>query len=460
MKKWKTWTACMVFLSILCSACSESFLDEKADAGIGTPYQLSDYRAMMDNAVVMNFKASYALGIFGGDELNLQSNIWETAREIWLKNAYIWADDVFEGTGSEDWNTAYTRILYTNLVLEGLDRISLTEHETAEWNRIRGAALFFRGLNYFQLAQLFMPVYNVEVMEKKLGLPIRLSSDVNVPSERSTVRQTYDQILKDLENAVELLPEKEITTMRPSKAGCYGVLARIYLQLSEYEKAARYASKALDIQNGLIDYNDLAPKSDFSFESDWGAGNKEILFLNYMNAYTLLTKARMNVANELLDLYQEIDLRKKIFYKTGTNKNIYFCGSYMGSGQFFVGPTTAEMYLIRAETNARSGNIKLALEDINHLRKYRLDKSLFVQVEITDEENLLRFILNERMRELAFRGQRWEDLRRLNKDPRFVKKIFRTLNDKIFSLEPNASKYVWPIADDVVNRSGIKQNDR
>lgn len=461
MKKKTIGIIYIITVFILSSGCSESFLNEKADAGIGTPYQLSDYRAMMDNSlVVMNSRACYALGVFGGDELNLDPKIWEASTDDWQKNAYIWADDVFEGKGSEDWNRAYQRILYSNLVLEGLDALPTVEKETTEWTRVRATALFFRGLNFYQLAQLFVPTYTTEGRERKLGLPLRLSSDVNIPSERSTIQQTYEQVLDDLEGSVDLLPDKEVTTMRPSKGGGYGLLARIYLQLSEYEKARGYASKALSIQDDLINYNDLDPKKEFPFANDWGASNQEILFFNYMIGQTLLTRFRMNVSAELLAIYEENDLRRQIYFKSGTINNIYFRGSYVGNQLLFVGPTTGEMLLIRAEANARAGLVDPALQDINRLRQYRLDRSLFAPVEITDEDNLLRFVLDERKRELAFRGQRWEDLRRLNKDPRFAKKISRVFNNTVYTLEPNALKYVWPIGDDVIDRSHIEQNAR
>ena len=39
-----------------------------------------------------------------------------------------------------------------------------------------------------------------------LGLVLRMTSDINEPTKRATVQETYYQIIKDLKEAAELLP--------------------------------------------------------------------------------------------------------------------------------------------------------------------------------------------------------------------------------------------------------------
>ena len=54
-------------------------------------------------------------------------------------------------------------------------------------------------------------------------------------------------------------------------------------------------------------------------------------------------------------------------------------------------------------------------------------------------------VLEERIRELVFRGLRWFDLRRLNKDPRFKVTLERIYNSSTYHLEPNGKMYCFPI---------------
>jgi hypothetical protein len=70
-------------------------------------------------------------------------------------------------------------------------------------------------------------------------------------------------------------------------------------------------------------------------------------------------------------------------------------------------------------------------------------------------------IITERRKELPFTGSaRWEDLRRLNKDPQFAKTLIRQLNGQNYTLAPNDPKYTLPIPDIEIKLSGIQQNLR
>src|SRR3981189_1202195 len=86
--------------------------------------------------------------------------------------------------------------------------------------------------------QLFAPVYD-SVSSRSLpamGIPLRLTADVNAPSTRSTVQQTYDQILGDLQQAVVLLPAAVpyANRNRPSRPAAQALLARVYLSMRNY----------------------------------------------------------------------------------------------------------------------------------------------------------------------------------------------------------------------------------
>ena len=76
----------------------------------------------------------------------------------------------------------------------------------------------------------------------------------------------------------------------------------------------------------------------------------------------------------------------------------------------------AEMYLNRAEANAKLGNTIDALNDLDEIRKNRgLENSLYNGV-LPNGSTALDLVLEERRIELAFEGQRTFDVYRNNKE--------------------------------------------
>ena len=77
----------------------------------------------------------------------------------------------------------------------------------------------------------------------------------------------------------------------------------------------------------------------------------------------------------------------------------------------------AEMYLIRAEANAKLGNAALAIDDVNLIRSRAelTGDQLYSAGNLKGKASVLDVVLEERRLELAFEGQRAGDLYRNNK---------------------------------------------
>ncbi|GGC14696.1 glycan metabolism protein RagB [Parapedobacter defluvii] len=451
----------MGMLALLSQSCGHEFLEVKSDISIGSPSTIADYQALLDNGnSVMNNNASFVLGMIGGEEFYIDDSRWLNYPSISQKNAYVWAENVYERESVGDWNSGYQRILYANMALEGLKNIEPSAVERDAWNMAQGSALFFRAWNYFQLAQLFCKPYEAVTAANELGLPLRLEPDVTIKSRRASLSETYGRMLADLEEAQLLLPDKPSVKMRPSKVACYALLARIYLQMENYELAEQYAEKTLRIQDDLIDYNALPIEASYPFPTGYGAENEEVIFFCYIPSYPMFSTAQMHVEEGLLNLYHDNDLRLSVFYATGSGGNVFFRGSYYGSIAPFVGLSTSEVLLIRAECYARRGALELALADMNRLGIHRFEHGYFGSFEGLNSEQVLQLVLEERRRELAFRGIRWEDRRRLNKDSRFATTISRTIGGRLYELTPGSNRYVWPLPDEVIELTGMQQNPR
>lgn len=438
---------------IVLSSCEE-YLDAKPDQALAVPDKLKDLQAILDNETYMIQQYPDA-GDIASDYYYLTEEDWASSNED-VRKIYLWDSAV---TDESDWELSYIRVFYANVVLDQLRGMEGQALEKADRDRIKGSALFFRGWTFFQLTQLFAPPYDKDAIGLP-GIPLRLSSDINDETVRASLEETYDRILTDLKEAASLLSERSISPTRPSKAAAYAALAKTYLVMGNYEEAENYADACLQIKNVLIDYNAL----DTAAENPFSLFNEEVIFHSQISAgLGALAPRRARVDSVLYGLYETDDLRRTVFFRARDDGSIAFKGDYTGAsyGELFNGFATDEVYLIKAESQARLGNVPAAMETLNVLLKKRWTAGFFSPATANNTEESLRLILEERRKELCFRGGiRWSDLRRLNQDTRFDKTLVRIIGNERYELPPGDPRYTFLIPHSVIQQSGIEQNKR
>src|SRR5690606_20155507 len=102
--------------------------------------------------------------------------------------------------------------------------------------------------------------------------------------------------------------------------------------------------------------------------------------------------------------------------RVNANGTVTFKGSYMGNSSLYNGLSLNEVYLMKAEANARRNNIEVAMASLNTLLEKRWVAGTFTPSVISSKEEALQLILAERRKELLMRGLRWIDIKRLNKE--------------------------------------------
>ena len=95
-------------------------------------------------------------------------------------------------------------IYRVNLVLAHRDIVSDLSQE--EHDRMTGECLLLRGIGHFELVRMFGQAYAPNQTNDQLGVPVRLAANAD-PLDRSSVEDVYAQVIADMEQAVELLPE-------------------------------------------------------------------------------------------------------------------------------------------------------------------------------------------------------------------------------------------------------------
>lgn len=453
------YTIIFVFALALLSACKKGFLDVKPEKALVIPNNLEDLQALLDNSnSIMNWSPS--LGLLASDDIYVPDEGLISAN-ILSRNSYIWSERIYEGYNVPDWERSYHQVFYSNVVLDALKTLDFDPTQNRKIEVLEGSALFYRALAFYSLAQQFAEPYLESTAKSKLGIPIRLESDINIKSVRASLDETYTQIINDLKKSIVLLEEHAIVLTRPTKAASYALLARVFQTMENYSEAESYASKCLRLNNSLLDYNDISINAARPFPRVLqDGGNPEVIFYSVLNANDILASALISVDTSLYHSYDENDLRKKAFFTPNTNNVFRFKGSYTGAAAMFSGLSTNEVYLIRAESRVRTGNMNGALEDLNTLLEKRWINGTFTPYSIDSPDNLLAVILEERRKELVFRNLRWTDLRRLNSDPKFAKPINRIVSGNKIELPPNHLRYTFPIPEKVIAQSGMEQNVR
>lgn len=453
----------MIFIGVFLSACNK-FLDEKSDGALAVPNTLKDLQALLDNNTTINLYTGPGLIELNTDDFFLESSVLNKLTEF-DKQAYTWEPNPqFQLINvSLQWRNCYQVIFYANTVL---DRLQADENKnTLEYNSLKGFALFLRAYTYFQLAQVYTPVYkpgDETHNMQKLGLPLRLDPSFEDKSQRSSISETYDQVLNDLHEAKVLLPETVTFATRPNKTAAYALLARVYLTMQNYEQALINANEALARNSTLMDYNMRNTESTTPFE----AFNPEVIFWAHSASMSMLSPARANVDTLLYNSYEDNDLRKNVFFNKKTNGYVAFKGNYAGyySSSFFNGLAVDEQFLIKSECLARLNKISEAKTTLTTLLSMRYAGAYTFPALYSSQEEGLRYILQERRKELLFRGVRWSDIRRLNQDDRFKKDLTRILTDgsetKKFTLPVGDPRFTFIIPQDVIRTSGMTQNPR
>lgn len=431
------------------------YLDKKPSQDLAVPTTLKEFQAILDNANMNGGSPGYME--FVADNYYLTTPSWNSAL-IAERTSYIWDANANPNPFST-WNPSYENIYNANFVLDYLPGITISNAEKDEFNRLLGSAYFFRGFMFHQVAQLFCKPYSNSANTDQ-GIVLRTTSAVEQKSTRSTVQQTYDRLIADLKIAAVLLPKTTLFPTRPNKAAAYGELARVYLSMRQYETAKLYADSALGENASLLDYNSLAPGYSIPSFLD----NPEILSVSRPVApYDQLNAPQGIIDTSLYRSYDDNDLRKQAFFEFNTSNSTYhFRGSYFpenGTYSINDGVSIDEIYLIKAECEARGGNKDDAMETLNTLLSKRWKTGTFTGLTAATAEEAVDIILAERRKELLYRGLRWSDLRRLNLEGAGIE-LKRVVNNTTYPLPPNDLRWVLLIPDIEIARSGIQQNPR
>lgn len=429
------------------SAC-DRFLDEKSDSLLAIPQTLEDNQAILDRTYVLGLNATS--NEISADDIYVSESAFNTMPNEPEKRLHLWQPDYVSLASGNDWENSYAKINIFNTVLFSLDHYKIPNADN-----VRGQALVFRASIYLEAAQIWCLAYDPATADQDLGLPLRLDPDMNIPSVRSSLKQTYNQILSDLHSGVQLLPQQQIASSRPSKVTALGYLARAYLFMGDYENALKYGLQALAVNKQLMNFNSLNANASYPIPNM----NVEVLLPTGTAYSPFLTVTNAKIPQEIYQSYEANDLRKSIFFRINTDGTFLFRGNYSGSSTRKNPIAIDELYLTVAESYARLNKPSEAISWLNSLLVTRWKTGTYIPLTINNAADALVKIQSERRKELIFRGLRWADIKRYNKKGAGIG-LTRTLNGIIYTLPPNDLRFAIAIPEDIIKMTGIPQNPR
>jgi hypothetical protein len=314
------------------------------------------------------------------------------------------------------WSVAYNYIYQANAVLEAVT--SSIQLSDGVKKQLLGESKFTRAFWQFYLVNDFGSV----------PLVTSTNYQTNNTAIRSSVAQVYQQIIKDLTDAViELNPNfvgpdgytQTNDRERPTQSAAAALLARVYLYEGKYDSAEQQATSVINNSSFslLSDLNSVFLAN--SQESIWQIGSTQG---NTNEAFHLILLAPpqgggQSISSQLMNAFEPGDMRRVNWIDSLISGNTTYYFPYKYKNRQISPPVTefetvlrlSEQYLIRAEAEAQLGDSTDAIVDLNLIRT----RAQLPPYSATIQGPLLLSILHERQVELFTEfGHRWFDLKR------------------------------------------------
>ena len=441
----------VLFIVISMTNCSEDFLEKMPLDTINT----ENYPATAEELVTL------VNGAYQPLQWPKLYNLRMWTSDIMAGNSIVGAGGGSDGIETQDmsnfvtntdnagvldlWRGPWPGILMANIILDVAPGLEIDD---AIKNRSMGEAYFLRAHYYFILTRYFGDVPLITKPQ---------SSDDELFPERVSKDLVYDQIISDLEKAIDLLPAKGSYTGsdigRASKGAAMGILAKVHLTLGNLNEVVLITTQIEGLgytlnQNYSDNFNPLKENSNESIFEVQYASNGGFNFWGNENQASWLSPFMgpkgagfvgggygwNQPTQEFVNAYEPNDLRKDatILYEGGpdfdgkTYKASYsltgynvkkfliplsVSSSYDNSPLNFPVLRYADVLLMKAEALNELGQGSQAEIPLNLVR----NRAGLPKIASGMAQNSLRAaILHERRIELAFEGQRWFDLIRVD----------------------------------------------
>ncbi len=310
------------------------------------------------------------------------------------------------GTVNAFWSIFYGVIDASNTAIALTDQLPESEITVETKKEIIGEAHFIRAMATFDALRYFGQFYDTN---SSLGVILRTEpvNFVTRSKSRSSVKESYDQIINDLNIAIADAPDFSVS-YRASKTAARALKARVLLFMGRYTEAAALANEV--ITEGT---RSLSP--DFTSVFDEGLDSTEMILMTYRDENSDVDDNNRKrfypgrAGTTWFPVLMGEDPRAAVTFNAGrvlkTNNVDTFRPTY------FI--RLSELYLIQAEALLMSGaSVETSKIPLDIIR----NRAGIDNTTATTIEELKNDIFNEYVKELAFEnGSEWFAAIRMNK---------------------------------------------
>ncbi|MDO5663971.1 MAG: RagB/SusD family nutrient uptake outer membrane protein [Bacteroidia bacterium] len=424
-----------LLFGIILSSCN--YLDIKP-VGQVIPGKSSEYRALINSAYSL-FPRHKAYLNMRGNHYNPEDDPFGFGMDGFdmYKAIYTWDDSNSDIKTQEFPYIAFYQVIFmTNEIINNGPNASVNGSESMK--QIIGEAYALRAYAYFELVNIYAPVYNKSATNSVKAVPLTTEIDIAQTFPKATLQAVYDLIMGDLEKAqtnMEVTRQENENKYRFSMEALHALQSRVFLYMQDWQKSVDASKKVLAINKELEDMNSDKYVANTNYKS------KEVI-ASFEELTTMELRDYTSISNSLLNLYVTGDIRPSHYFSehwmgysivkklTNINEHVSF--------------RRAEIYLNAAEALARLGSDGEARQYMADLMKNRYTPTAYTtqiqHINALSGEALVNEILLERERELALEGHQWYDWRRTGQPE--VKKMVKGTE---YILKKNDPRYTLQI---------------
>lgn len=314
----------------------------------------------------------------------------------------------------------YTASLASRLI-QNAERITPGEGQQNQYNYILAQAYAMRALAHYNLFVHFTPDMLDPNGSSIPYVDYVVTTDWPV---KNSVQEVKAGMLADLDMAESLIGTNgDVFVVNPDFITF--LRARIQLVTGSYQEA-------IDLSNELIAIYPLADRTQYVnmfldadvteviFKQDFTQADTRFANIWYFTATE--DSPFMEMSTELYNELDPADVRYEVLVEPDSDpaNGVHMINKYPGSNGIvyvndFKAMRVSELYLIKAEAQARMGQFGPAANTLKELRDARFGASTSLD-SYANEFEALTAVLAERRIELAYEGQRYIDLRRFRND--------------------------------------------
>jgi tetratricopeptide (TPR) repeat protein len=267
----KIYTLIPVILIIILFPGCEKFLEEPPQGSLTQEeFPLSASDALLATNATYTTLREWAYHSGGYPILDIMSDDARKGSNPNDQKPYVGPYDTFDHSPTQDgldrwWSSLYQGVKRTNVVIEKVPAIAM---DITLQNRYIAEAKFIRGLLYFDLVRAWGDV------------PLVLTTTPPVKLPRTSADSIYNQIIKDLSDAIEFLPEKSQYSAgdagRATKGAAKSLLAKVYLFRHNFVDAEALLQEVVnsgqyDLESLFVNANSVAGNNGIESVFEIGA---------------------------------------------------------------------------------------------------------------------------------------------------------------------------------------------